>query len=286
MANAIPLVELVDIRTSDGLALSGALAVPDVPAAEPRFDAVLMMHGAAARFYDGFFVNFSTALVARGVATLRANNRGHDIVNRGNGRGALAGVALEAIGDCAIDWSAWLDLLAARGYRRILLFGHSLGAVKSAYYLATHDDLRIAGCVLASPPRFNTGRMLASVRGPEFAHTIAEATALVEAGTPDAFVRTTFPLKSFAGAAAYLAKYAAGATYDVFAYLPAIPCPVLGICGSEELGDSTFADAPAEFAAAQKQKPDITFVLVPGGDHHYSRAQTYVVERLLAWIDG
>ncbi len=107
----------------------------------------------------------------------------------------------------------------------------------------------------------------------------------MEAGTPDAFVRTTFPLKSFAGAAAYLAKYATGATYDVFSHLPAIPCPVLGLCGSEELGDSTFNDAPAEFAAAQTKKPDITFVLVPGGDHHYSRAQTFVVERLLAWID-
>ena len=286
MANTAPLVDLVDIRTSDGLTLTGALAEPASSAGEPRFDAVLMMHGAAARFYDSFFANFSAALVARGVATLRANNRGHDIVNRGNARGALAGVALEAIGDCTIDWSAWIGFLAERGYKRILLFGHSLGAVKSAYYLATHPDPRVTGCVLASPPRFNTARMLASDRGPEFAATITEARALVDAGRPDDFVRTAFPLKSFAGAAAYLAKYATGTTYDVFAHLPAIPCPVLGLCGSEELGDATFNDAPAEFAAAQRTKPDVTFVLIPGGDHHYSRAQAFVVERFLAWIDA
>jgi pimeloyl-ACP methyl ester carboxylesterase len=286
MANVAPPVDLVDIRTSDGLTLTGALAVPATPADTPRFDAVLMMHGAAARFYDTFYDNFSAALVRRGVATLRANNRGHDIVNRGNARGALAGVALEDIADCAIDWSAWLDFLNARGYKRILLFGHSLGAVKSAYYLATHADQRVTGCVLASPPRFNTERMLASDRGPEFAATIAAAQALVDAGAPDDFVRTTFPLKSFAGAAAYLAKYATGTTYDVFEHLPAIACPVLGITGSEELGDATFIDAPAEFAAAKRKKPDIEFVLVPDGDHHYSRAQTFVVERFLAWIDA
>jgi pimeloyl-ACP methyl ester carboxylesterase len=286
MTTASPLVELIEVRTSDGVTLAGALAEPATRDAAARFDAVLMMHGAGGRFYDGFFRTFSNALLERGVTTLRANNRGHDIVNRGNAKGALAGTALESIDDCVIDWTAWLDALTARGYKRVLLFGHSLGAVKSAYYLSTKPDVRVTGCVLASPPRFNTDRMLASERGGEFATTIAAAQALVDRGSPDEFVRTTYPLKSFAGAAAYLAKYAAGARFDVFAHVANIACPVHALTGSDELGDPNFMDHPIEYAAAQKHKPDIAFVVVPDGDHHYSRAQAFVVQQLLAWIDA
>ena len=280
-----PLVELAEVRTNDGLTLNGALAHPRRLGDPPRFDAVLMMHGAAARFYDGFYRNISAALVDHGVATLRANNRGHDIVNRGDGVGRLAGFALEAIEDAPLDWGAWLDFLGARGYRRILLFGHSLGAVKSAYVLAHTHDERVTGLVLASPPRFNTERMLASARGPEFAASLAEAHALVDAGQPHAFIRTTFPRASISGASAYLAKYGGGTRFDVFALLPAVRVPVLALTGSDELGEQNFCDHPAEFAAAKKANPNIDFAIVPDGDHDYSRAQPFVIERLLAWID-
>ncbi len=285
-APATTLVELVEARTGDGLAHAGALAVPPSAAGTPRFDAALMMHGAASAFWEPFYRNFSPALVARGVATLRANNRGHDIVNRGDGRGTPFGVAFEALEDCVLDWQAWLGFLEARGYRRILLFGHSLGAVKTAYYLTTERDARVHGCVLASPPRFNTDAMLASERGTEFAATIAAAQELVAAGKPNGLVPTTFPLTSFTGAAAYLAKYAAGAKFDVFERVASIACPVLALTGENELGDPVFRDHPAGYAAAQEKKPDLAFTVVPNGDHFYTLAQTFAVERLLEWIDG
>lgn len=285
-APATPLVELVEAQTSDGLTHAGALAVPARAAEGPRFDAVLMMHGAASAFWEPFYRNFSSALVGRGVATLRTNNRGHDIVNRGNGRGMPLGAALEALEDCVFDWRAWLGFLETRGHRRILLFGHSLGAVKTAYYLATESDARVHGCVLASPPRFNTEAMLASERGAEFAATIAAAKALVAAGKPDDLVPTTFPLKSFAGAGAYLAKYAAGTKFDVFERVASIPCPVLALTGENELDDPVFRDHPAAYAAAQQKKPDLAFTVVPNGDHFYTLAQTFAIERLLEWIDG
>jgi pimeloyl-ACP methyl ester carboxylesterase len=286
MASATPLVELVEIRTSDDVPHSGALAAPKPRGGTQRFDAVLMMHGAAAAFFEPFYRNFSAALVERGVATLRANNRGHDVVNRGNGRGTMLGVALEDIEDCTIDWDAWLGFLAGRGYKRILLFGHSLGAVKSAYYLATRRDERVQGCVLASPPRFNTELLLASDRGAEFAGMIEAAKALVAAGKPEALMPTTFPLKSFSGAQAYLAKYAVGAKFDVLELAAKIPCPVLAITGEKELADAVFRDHPAGYAAAHKTKRDLEFVVVPNGDHYYTLAQTFAVEHVLAWIDG
>jgi pimeloyl-ACP methyl ester carboxylesterase len=285
MATATPLVELVEVRSEDGVPHAGALALPHTTGPEQRFDAALMMHGAAGAFYGPFYRNFSAALVERGVATLRANNRGHDVINSGNGRGTPLGVALEMVEDCVLDWRAWLGFLEARGYRRILLFGHSLGAVKTAYYLGTQRDARVAGCVLASPPRFNTEVLLKSERGAEFAACIAAANAQVDAGRPDELVTTTFPLKSFSGANAYLAKYTMGKRFDVFDHVAKIQCPVLALTGSEELADPVFRDHPAGYAAAKKKKPDIDFAVVPGGDHFYTLAQTFAIERLLSWID-
>ena len=278
--------ELVEVRTTDGLLLTGLFAAAGPAASPPRFDAALVMHGAASSFDEGFLRDFSAALGARGLPTLRAGNRGHDIVNRGDGRGRLLGTAFERIDDCVLDWRAWLDLLDARGYRRVLLFGHSLGAVKSAYYLAHERDARVAGCVLASPPRFNTERMLACERGDELAATLAAAQAALAAGRPDEIIRTTFPMASISGARAYIAKYAAGARYDVFANLPEVACPVFELTGEREFGDPLFRDHPGDYEEARERKPDIEHVIVPGGDHVYRRVRDIAIASLLAWIDA
>ncbi len=286
MASSLPLVELVEVHTSDDVVHSGALAKPAKRhGGTPRFDAVLMMHGAAGAFAESFYRNFSAALVERGVSTLRANNRGHDVINRGNGRGKLQGAALERLDDCVLDWQAWLGFLESRRYHRILLFGHSLGAVKTAYYLATQPDPRVQGCVLASPPRFNTAVMLASERGAELAATIERAKALVAGGKPDELMPTTFPLRSLSGAEAYLAKYAMGTKYDVLENAAKIPCPVFALVGELELGDPTFRDYPDGYPQVRQKKRDLDFVVVPNGDHFYALAQAFAVEHLLAWID-
>ncbi len=276
--------ELVDVRTSDGIPLTGVLADVPLPERPARFDAALLMHGAGGGFDEGILGVFAATLEAGGIATLRADNRGHDIVNRGDGRGRMLGTAFERLDDCVHDWRAWIDLLAERGYRDLLLVGHSLGGVKCAFYLAHEQDARVRGCVLASPPRLNTERMLASERGGEFAKTLAEAQALVAAGRPDDLVHTTFPLPSIAGARAYIAKYAAGTRYDVFANLADVTCPVLAFTGDREFGDPLFRDHPGDYETLRDRKADVEHVVVPGGDHVYRRARPFVTERLLAWV--
>lgn len=279
------MLELAGVRTSDGIPLTGLLAAAE-PAPPGRFDAVLLTHGAAGSFDEDLLRDVAAALNARGLTALRANNRGHDIVNRGDGRGRLLGTAFERLDDCVLDLRAWLDLLEQRGCRQILLFGHSLGAVKTAYYLATERDPRVTGCVLASPPRFNTERMLAGDRGDEFAATLTEAQAMVAAGRPDDLVRTTFPLPSLAGARAFIAKYASGAKYDVFANLPQIACPVFALTGDREFTETLFRDHPGDYDDARARKPDIEHAVIAGGDHHYRRVRDVAIAKLLAWIDA
>jgi pimeloyl-ACP methyl ester carboxylesterase len=152
--------------------------------------------------------------------------------------------------------------------------------------LAHERDARVAGCVLASPPRFNTERMLACERGDELAATLAAAQAALAAGRPDEIIRTTFPMASISGARAYIAKYAAGARYDVFANLPEVACPVFALTGEREFGDPLFRDHPGDYEEARERKPDIEHVIVPGGDHVYRRVRDIAIASLLAWIDA
>jgi hypothetical protein len=65
-----------------------------------------------------------------------------------------------------------------------------------------------------------------------------------------------------------------------------VPVPVLALTGSEELTDPNFRDHPAAYAEAQNIKNDLTAEIVPDGDHYYTRAQSFAVDRLLAWADG
>lgn len=91
------------------------------------------------------FDEYGEALLARGCAVLRVNCRGHDPVCRALvfGEYKKMGAAYEDMEGCLEDWAAWIEFAQAAGYRRIGLWGHSLGATKSIYYMAVRKDPRV-----------------------------------------------------------------------------------------------------------------------------------------------
>src|SRR5205814_8068405 len=96
------------------------------------------------------------------------------------------GSAFETVDDCRDDWRAWTDLAERRGYARIGLWGHSLGAVKTIYSLAAEGDDRIVRAIARPPPRFSYPAFLAQAGHAVFVEYFAQAQRLIEAGTPDA----------------------------------------------------------------------------------------------------
>lgn len=153
------MVDLVNVRTRDGLRLDGIWRKPiQEQGSQLGVDVVILHHGVGGNFYQpGMFDEYSEALLARGCAVLRVNNRGHDPVGRAvvGDEVKRAGAAYEVVDECRYDWQAWVDFAEAVGYRRIGLWGHSLGATKSIYYMATQHDPRVTCVVAGSPPRFS-----------------------------------------------------------------------------------------------------------------------------------
>src|ERR1051326_2716875 len=97
-------IDLVQIRTADGLRLDGSLARPSSLASEPlSVDSVLAIHGTGSNFYSGhLFDNLAPKLAAAGLPVLRVNTRGHDVISTAatmEGPRRL-GSSLECVDEC------------------------------------------------------------------------------------------------------------------------------------------------------------------------------------------
>lgn len=146
--------EFIRITTEDRLILQGLIYKP----AEFSKKAYLHIHGMAGNFYENRFLDvMAKGITNAGYAFLSINTRGHDIIADFPIAGSeekykRIGDAYEKFEECLLDIKPAIDYLQKNGYGEIVLCGHSLGAVKVAYYVAKTQDPRIKKLVLMSPP--------------------------------------------------------------------------------------------------------------------------------------
>src|SRR5436309_282638 len=168
-------VELVRTVTRDGLRLDGALSPPSQlrPATGDSLtaSAAILLHGVAGNFYtSSMFEPLIPKLQELGLAVLAVNTRGRDSVF-GAGLGTVRrrfGAAYEIVDDCRQDIAAWIDFLKSRGHQRIVLIGHSLGAIKAIYFQAHEKSTDIAAVVAVSPPRLSYSAFMNAPESAQF----------------------------------------------------------------------------------------------------------------------
>ncbi len=95
-------VHLVKAATRDDLTLHGAFLPAFPEARTSSFDAVLLMHGVANTFYNNLSPLIGVSLATGSYASLRANNRGHDVIARGNAAQPFLGAAFERLADSGV----------------------------------------------------------------------------------------------------------------------------------------------------------------------------------------
>ena len=105
------LADLVEVKTSEGILLSGAYFPPAKKVIPLAVDSVLFFHGDGGNFYSPLYLELGKHISENGIAFLSANRRGHDQVSNGPPDGSLAGYAFESVADSKSDFSAWLELL-------------------------------------------------------------------------------------------------------------------------------------------------------------------------------
>lgn len=145
--------QFIRIPTEDQLILQGLVYHPETTTQK----AYLHIHGMGGNFYENAFLDVMAREITNvGYAFVSINTRGHDTIADFPIVGEKEefkriGNAFEVFEECLFDIKAAIQYLETQGYSQIILCGHSLGAVKVAYYLATTNDSRISRLVLMSP---------------------------------------------------------------------------------------------------------------------------------------
>jgi pimeloyl-ACP methyl ester carboxylesterase len=260
------LAELITIDTSDDLTHYGALYGANK---DRRHNlAVVLVHGMTGSFIGEIESALPPMLAEAGYPCLVANNRGH----------GFYGTATERFADFLPDVGAAIDSVAARGFERIVLVGHSRGGIKVAYYLAQSGDPRIVALGLLSPA--DSIRTIARQVGPALAgrRWLSRVRALV-AEPPGDTILTCSQWPYMLSAASLLDSY--NAKGDVVSEnLKSIRVPVFAACGEKELDWCTViarlsVDPP----------PGYTVHVIPRADHVYAGEEPELARRLIAWLD-
>ncbi len=284
-------VDLVHVETRDEVRLDGTLRTPKQGSVNQLgADVVILHHGVTGNFYSpGMFDEYSDALLEKGSAVLRVNNRGHDPINRVRVGKDLKryGAAYEVLDESRYDWEAWIDFAQAAGYEQIGLWGHSLGAVKSIYYMAKNKDNRVKCVVAASPPRFSCSAFAAMAEGGDFKEVLSQAQQYVDAGKPDTLMDVRNPYNILITAEVYIQKYGPEEKYNILNHIPQVQVPLLIMIGTQEAQTMmAFKGLPEEVGKMAEELRNLTIESIPGSDHVYTHQREYVWNVVSRWIGG
>lgn len=269
----------------DGLRLHGAMQTADSAAAT----AALLLHGTGSNFYSSsLWAGLIPRLLDWGLVALSVNTRGHDGVSacRGIEGQRFIGSAYERVDQCQLDVAGWLDWLTRRGYERIVLVGHSLGAIKAIYSQAVAGHPDVAAIVALSPPRLNHEHFSATPRGPGFLEEYARVAALVDSGQGDTLVEVRFPIPYLVTAAGYVDKYGPAASYDLLKLVPRVSCPLLVTYGTIEVQQGmAFRGVPELLANLPGYGSRFRVAMIAAADHIYSGCHSELARSLRKWLD-
>jgi pimeloyl-ACP methyl ester carboxylesterase len=284
-AGLVRPLALARLRTRDDVHLDGVFAEPS----RRSETALIWVHGLGSVFSSGqpLIHELSLRLTRAGIGYFKFNTRGHDVV-AGRGR-TLAGAAFERFRDCVLDLRAVIAFARLRGYRRIVLAGHSTGANKVLYYAAETADRRVTGLILLGPISDIAGEAKRIGRR-ELGRRVARASRLA-AREPRALVPSAW---GFWSARRYLSLYRPGGAEDVFPYdrpgarwtaLRAIRVPLAVMVG----GRDEFLDRSPEalieaFAAQAARAKSFTGRIIPGALHGFQGREAAVARAVVDWI--
>jgi pimeloyl-ACP methyl ester carboxylesterase len=290
--------ELVRVKAEDGLELVGFYSAP---VGRPTRRAVLHIHGSAGNFYENRFVSFlCEAIVAKGLAFLTLNNRGHEYISDnlvGDDPGTtfrMGGASRENIDECLFDIGGGARFLADRGHQGIYFEGHSLGCVKVVRYLTEREDRRAAGAILLSPADMFGLRM--SSAGDRFDDIVEEARRLVASGNGDTLMPEMTRVVPYS-AATVVSLYGDSAKGDAFPFrlgekgdyrqIAALDVPLLVTYGTvEEAVTVPVDDALALVRSHATSSSRVETLTFPGANHIYLGHERALAAAVAAFLEA
>lgn len=169
-----------DAYTSDGLQL------PMVHFESNKKDiCIICIHGMCATIVDNYFATvWGKMLSKKDIGFIYEHNRGHSIANdivMKDGSFKRCGCMYEIFEDSIYDIDLAIEIAKNKGYKNIILLGHSYGCNKVIYYYyKKHPE--ILGMILASASDMVGSHILAQ---PDYKNLLAEAKKNIDNGEPE-----------------------------------------------------------------------------------------------------
>ena len=283
------LADMVNVVTHDGIGLSGAYFGPADVGRTTSVDAVLFFHGDCGNFYGSLYLGLGQRMAERGTAFLTGNRRGHDHVSSGARGGPLAGYAFESVDDSRADFCAWLELLRERGHRRIVIGGHSGGAVRAIYAQAKERFDNVVGVMAVSPGEYNHEGIIA-LHGEDFLEPFRLAEQRVSEGRQSELLRPGVPWGSTWSAGAYVDCFNQDDRYSVTTHAVKTDCPTLFIFGAKECERGGPEELPVVGAAQRSLNgagySHVQVKTIDGANHGYLGQERELSETMVSWLNG
>lgn len=236
---------------------------------------LIFVHGMGSNFYRSQFrKQLMRDAPGAGFDTLMFNNRG-----------AEKDVATERFRDCLEDIDAALAFATRKGYRRVVLAGHSTGCQKITYHQALRRHPRVEALVLAA-----IGDDLAIARrdaGRQYGRLLARARRLVASGKGDTILPKCLGFAAHRFVSVADPAQVEAQLFDMtgpLRHYRRIACPVLALLPAAEQYACLPVPRMAEILRAKSRARRFDSVIIPRADHSFHGCEPAASRAVFAWL--
>jgi len=278
-------VELVRATMPDGVTLDGVWQRAQLGGL--GLDAACLVHGTGSNFYGSTFMEMlATNLHGLGISVARINTRGHDGISTAVAaqKPLQQGAAFETIDDCRHDLAGWAEWIRTISGPRLLLLGHSMGALKCLYAAVHQVAVKPAAIVAISPPHLSYEWFGRSAKADIFRENYQRAERLAAEEKPG-LMEVQFPMSMFIAPAGYMEKYGPDERYNLLCFVSKISCPVLFLFGQLEVQQGVaFQRLPEELRRLETANGSHDIEIIPGADHFYTGVRPAAWTVIEKWL--
>ena len=234
--------ELVRIMSIDEIEQPGILSTPK----DSTDKIVIHVHGLNGNFYENRFLDtLAKSYTDKNYAFLTFNNRGRDFITEllKENDFTIIGGSLERFKDCILDIEGVINWVKEKGYKEIILEGHSYGCNKVLYYYNNKKDESIKKIVLLAPCDIpSEGKKFLSEE--EYKIAKEESTRLVNEGKENELIDFSVMANDKIAAGTYYYDFLPGGENDFIRYvdgkngksevLNSIDIPILVVFGDAD----------------------------------------------------
>ncbi len=283
---------IVKITTQDDYPLHGLLLEPDVKTET----VIIHLHGSAGNFYQSTFYPYLFNLANDlNIAFLSTNSRGSDVYNIETGT-KHTGAAIEIFEECLFDIDAWIEFALSKGYKNIILEGHSFGTNKIQYYTLNgkHKSKIKALILLGFTDSYGGQLEYLKKNNKDNEDILREAEKLIKQNKPfqllsDLYInwgelpQTAQSYKNFMTSGSALSNILPLGQNKNFTNFKKIATPILGIVGDS--GECTVIPPKEAVDRLNKENKNAEFYMIENCNHSYQGKEKELIKIIRVFLE-